>query len=139
MSLASGFQINDLERVMELRNFFLDQPERETTTNRKTLERVPRGGKYSWKSHERSMEMGYLATSVASMPAWISMMIETDELNLDKPESQRFRQQPQNSTVGLLKLSDDSKAAAQAALKNTNEGHLGRHGNLSSEARQGPQ
>ena len=109
---------------MELKNFFLHQLERETATNRKTLERVPQG-KNSWKPHERSMEMGYLAALVASMPGWISLMIETDELNLDRPESRQFRPQPQDSTVGLLKLLDDSKAAAEAALKNTNEGHLG--------------
>jgi len=110
---------------MELKTFFLQQLERETAANRKALERVPQG-KNSWKPHERSMELGYLAALVASMPAWISMMIQTDELNLDKPESQRFRPSPQDSTAGLLKLADDSKAAAEAALKSTNEGHLGK-------------
>ena len=94
---------------MELKNFLLQQLERESTANRKVLERVPQG-KNSWKPHERSMEMGYLAALVATMPAWISMMIESDELNLDKPESQRFRARPQNSTADLLKLADESKA-----------------------------
>jgi uncharacterized damage-inducible protein DinB len=110
---------------MELKTFFLQQLDRETAANRKTLERVPQG-KNSWKPHERSMELGYLAALVASMPAWISLMIQTDELNLDKPESQRFRPSPQDSTAGLLKLADDSKAAAESALKGTNEGHLGK-------------
>jgi hypothetical protein len=92
---------------LDLKAFFLQQLERETAANRKVLERVPQG-KNSWKPHERSMEMGYLAALVASMPGWISMMIETDELNLDKPESQRFRAKAQDSTAGLLKLADDS-------------------------------
>ncbi len=108
---------------MELKSFFLQQLNRESAANRRALERVPEG-KNSWKPHERSMEMGYLAALVASMPAWISMMIETDELNLDQPESQRFRARAQDSTADLLKLSNESKAAAELALRGTNDRHL---------------
>ncbi|HWZ55727.1 MAG TPA: DinB family protein [Verrucomicrobiae bacterium] len=108
---------------MELKDFFLKQVEREAAANRKVLERVPQG-KNSWKPHERSMEMGYLAALVAMMPGWLSLIIELDELNLDKPESQRFRAKPLDSTAALLKLADESKAQAEASLKNTNEGHL---------------
>jgi uncharacterized damage-inducible protein DinB len=108
---------------MELKDFFLKQVEREAAANRKVLERVPQG-KNSWKPHERSMEMGYLAALVASMPGWISLMIESDELNLDKPESQGLRAKAQDSSADLLKLADESKAQARAALTNTNDGHL---------------
>ena len=108
---------------MELKDFFLKQVEREAAANRKVLERVPQG-KNSWKPHERSMEMGYLAALVVMMPGWLSLIIELDELNLDKPESQRFRAKPLDSTAALLKLADESKAQAEASLKNTNEGHL---------------
>jgi uncharacterized damage-inducible protein DinB len=108
---------------MDLKSFFLQQLERETATNRRVLERVPRG-KNSWKPHERSMEMGYLAALVASMPAWILMMIESNELNLDKPESTRFRARAQESTPDLLKLADASKVQAEDALKNSTEDHL---------------
>ena len=110
---------------MELSSYFLQLLEREAAANRRVLERVPEG-RNSWKPHERSMEMGYLAALVASMPRWIAMMIETDELNLDKPEAQRFRTKGQDSTAELLKLSDESKAAAEIALRNTDEGHLAR-------------
>ena len=108
---------------MELRTFFLQQLERETAANRKVLERVPQG-KNSWKPHDRSMEMGYLAALVASMPRWISMIIESDELNLDKPESEHFRTRPQESTASLLKVADEGQAETVIALGNTNEGHL---------------
>jgi uncharacterized damage-inducible protein DinB len=108
---------------MELKSFFLQQLEREIQANRRVLERVPEG-RNSWKPHERSMEMGYLAALVASMPGWISMMIETDQLNLDMPESQRFRARAQDSTAGLLKLADESKVQTEIALRNTNESHL---------------
>jgi uncharacterized damage-inducible protein DinB len=108
---------------MNLKDFFLQQVGREAVANRKVLERVPEG-KNSWKPHERSMEMGYLAGLVAQMPGWISLMIETDELNLDKPASQRFRAKPRESTADLLKLADENKAQAEAALKGTNDSHL---------------
>jgi uncharacterized damage-inducible protein DinB len=121
----AGYSAETENLAMELKIFFLQQLERESATNRKVLERVPQG-KNSWKPHERSMEMGYLAALVASMPGWISMMIETDELNLDKPESQRFRAKAQGSTADLLKLADGSKGQAAAALGGTNEGQLGK-------------
>lgn len=108
---------------MELISFFVQQLERETAANRKVVERVPQG-KNSWKPHERSMEMGYLAALVASTPGWIATIIETEELNLDKPESQRFRAKAQDSAADLLRLADDSKAKAEAALSHTNEAHL---------------
>ena len=108
---------------MELTSFFLQQLERETAANRKTLERVPEG-KNSWKPHQRSMEMGYLAALVATMPRWILMMIESEELNLDKAESQRFRARAQNSTAELVKVADESKSDAEKALRGTNESHL---------------
>jgi uncharacterized damage-inducible protein DinB len=108
---------------MDLRSLFLQQLKREAAANRKVLDRVPQG-KNSWKPHERSMEMGYLAALVASMPAWISMMIESDQLDLDKPDSQRFRTRVQDSTASLLKLADESQAQAEQALANTNEDHL---------------
>jgi len=107
--------------AMELNSFFLDQLERETSANRKVLERVPEG-RNSWKPHERSMEVGYLAALVASMPAWISMMIETEELNLDNPESQGFRSKAQDSTANLLRLAEESKSKAKNALRNANGG-----------------
>src|SRR5579863_4232452 len=96
---------------MELTTFFLQQLERETSANRKVLERVPQG-KNSWKPHVRSMEMGYLAALVASMPRWVAMMIESEELNFDKLEAQHFCAKPQDSTAELLKLAEESKAQA---------------------------
>ncbi len=108
---------------MELKAFFIEQLERESEANRKVLERVPEG-KNSWKPHERSMEMGYLAAVVATMPRWISIMIETDELNLDRPESQRFRPKAQDSRADLLRLADESRAQAETALRDANEGNF---------------
>lgn len=105
---------------MDFKEYFSAQLAREAAGNRKVLERVPEG-RNGWKPHERSMEMGYLAALVASMPGWIALMLTTEELNLDRPESQRLRTQPQPSRAQLLQLADDSRAQAAAVLAATDE------------------
>lgn len=101
---------------MELREFFLSQLEREVAISRKVLDRVPEG-RNDWKPHERSMPMGYLAALVAQMPAWIAMMLTTEELNLDdKTSSGNFQAKASDSKEALLRLADDSTAKARAAL-----------------------
>src|SRR6202000_3063525 len=106
---------------MEMAKFFLNQLDREMTANRKVLEQVPEG-RNSWRPHERSMEMGYLAALVAQMPAWIAMILSTDELNLDdKKSSGQFQAKASESKEALLKLAEGSYAKAKSALESASE------------------
>src|SRR5260370_41524672 len=66
---------------MELKRYFLEQLEREGVASRKAIERVPEG-QNGWKPHEKSMELGYLASLVATRPGWVALMIDRDELDL---------------------------------------------------------
>jgi hypothetical protein len=66
---------------MELKQLFLEQLEQEAASPRKVIERLPEGHT-RWKPHEKSMELGYLAALVASMPGWLAFMIDREELNL---------------------------------------------------------
>src|ERR1700761_4768345 len=100
---------------MELKRFFLEQLEREAATSRKVLERVPEGLD-SWKPHERSMELGYLAALVASMPAWPAMMIERDVLDFADPSAPTLRATVVKTTAELLRLLDDSLEKSRKAL-----------------------
>ena len=59
---------------MKLTEFFLAQLEREADSTRHTLERVPEE-RNDWKPHAKSMELGYLAALVATMPAWIVSIV----------------------------------------------------------------
>ncbi|MHB1674993.1 MAG: hypothetical protein ACYCSP_12175 [Acidobacteriaceae bacterium] len=81
---------------MELKEILLAQLEREAAASRKVVEQVPEG-KNDWKPHEKSMPLGYLAALVATMPGWVSFMIERDELNLDDPSSEGFNRLRKNS------------------------------------------
>ncbi|AFL87856.1 hypothetical protein Terro_1549 [Terriglobus roseus DSM 18391] len=110
---------------MDAVGFFLAQLEREQALNRKVLQQVPEG-KNSWKPHEKSMELGYLAALIAQMPGWIAMMIATDGLDLDDKESgDKFQARASESSEALMKLTEDNYAKAKSALEGTTEEHLG--------------
>jgi uncharacterized damage-inducible protein DinB len=108
---------------MDLKSYLLAQLDREAAHTRKTVERVPEG-QNDFKPHERSMPLGYLTALVATMPGWIALMIDRDELNLDDPSSEGFRTKPVASKAELLAAHDAAVANARRALENTTNEHL---------------
>ncbi len=108
---------------MELKKYFLEQLEKEAVSSRKAIERVPEG-QNGWKPHEKSMELGYLAALVATMPGWLAMMIDLDELDLDSPSGQTFRTKAVDTRAELLRLLEEGLAKSRAALAQTTEEHL---------------
>ncbi len=107
---------------MELKKLFLEQLEAEAASSRKAIERMPEG-QNSWKPHERSMEFGYLASLVASMPGWVAMMIENDETDLNAGGAS-FRTRAVATRAELLAMLDEGLAKSRKALENTTEEHL---------------
>jgi uncharacterized damage-inducible protein DinB len=104
---------------MKMTELFLAQLEREVPVTRKAVERVPEG-RNDWKPHPKSMLFGYLAALVASMPSWIAMAIERNELDLGAGGSQ-----PAVATSReLLAVLDKSVASARSALSSTSDEHL---------------
>lgn len=108
---------------MELKSYLLAQLDREAAQTRKTIERVPEG-QNDFKPHERSMALGYLAALVGTMPGWIALMIDRDELNLDDPSSEGFRTKPVDTRAELLAQHDAAVAHARRALSSTSDEHL---------------
>lgn len=108
---------------MELKSYLLAQLDREAVQTRKTIERVPEG-QNDFKPHERSMALGYLAALVGTMPGWIALMIDRDELNLDDPSSEGFRTRPVATRAELLAQHDAAVANARRALSSTTDEHL---------------
>ena len=108
---------------MELTRYFLEQLDRQAEACRKTIERVPEG-KNAWKPHDRSMDLGYLAALVATMPGWISLMIDRDELDLDGPVGQTFRTQAVETRAELLALLDAGVGKSRRSLMEVTEEHL---------------
>lgn len=70
----------------------LAELDREAVGTRKTLERVPEGTN-AWKPHQKSIPLGSLATIVATIPAWLDMVVNMDELDINPPGGPKFRPQ----------------------------------------------
>ena len=108
---------------MKLTEFFRAQLDREVERSRKALEQVP-DGKYDWKPHEKSMIFGYLADMVATIPMWITMEINQDELDVAPAEGKGMKQERKETRDALLQALDKTAADARAALENTTDEHL---------------
>lgn len=108
---------------MKLTEFFRAELDREVERSRKALEQVP-DGKYDWKPHEKSMIFGYLVDMVATIPMWITMEINQDELDIAPAEGQGMKQERKETKDALLQALDKTAADARAALENTTDEHL---------------
>lgn len=108
---------------MKMTDLFAAQLDREAAISRRILARVPEG-RPDWKPHEKSMPLGYLASLVASMPSWIAMAIEMNELDLQPPGGGQERPpQPRNGAELLAALERDV-ASGKRALAATDDAHL---------------
>src|SRR4029077_6782363 len=108
------------ESAMKLTELFLAELDREAPRTRRTLEQVPLG-RDDWKPHPKSMPLGRLAGLVASMPSWVTLIIQQDELDLTPPGGGQF-QQP--STAQLTTALDQHVAKARESLLATNDEFL---------------
>ena len=106
---------------MTLTELFLDELDREAARSRRVLEAVP-SGRDDWKPHQKSMPLGRLAGLVASMPSWVTLVIERDELELNPPAGQGQYQQP--AMDQLVAVQEEHVAKARAALRGTTDEYL---------------
>ena len=108
---------------MKLTEFFREELDREVERSRKALEQVP-DGKYQWKPHDKSMIFGYLADMVATIPTWIEMEINRDELDIAPAEGQGTKKAQKETSADLVKALDEAAAEARTALEKTTDEHL---------------
>ena len=106
---------------MTLIEQFLSELDREAPRTRRTLERVPLG-QDDWAPHPKSMQLGRLAGLVASMPSWISLILDKDELDLTPPPGQGTYQQPATST--LVEVHDGHVERARVSLARVTDEYL---------------
>jgi uncharacterized damage-inducible protein DinB len=100
---------------------FVAELNREAPRTRHALEQVPTG-RDDWKPHAKSMPLARLAGLVASMPSWVSLIIEKEELNLTPAPGQGQFQQP--SIEKLVATHDQLVAQALESLSKTNDQFL---------------
>ena len=105
---------------MTVTESFSRELESEAITTRKMLERVPFDN-YNWKPHEKSMTLQKLASHVAELPSWISMTLNTNELD--------FAQNPYTlpeitSSEQLMKYFEKNLAEGRSELAKATEEQL---------------
>lgn len=108
---------------MKLTEFFLAEMEREIDRSRRALEHTP-AGKYDWKPHEKSMIFGYLANMVATIPTWITMEIQQDELDIAPAEGSKTEPKKMDTGAELVAALDKAAEDARSALEKTTDEHL---------------
>lgn len=106
--------------MSKLIQLMLAEMEQESITTRKMLERVPED-KFDWKPHEKSMSVRRLATHIAELPGWVTMTLETSELDFSKNP---YNPVPINSTAELLKYFEETYKSGYAALEKADEKQL---------------
>ena len=105
---------------MTLSQHFLAELEAEAPRTRRVLDNVPQGHD-DWKPHDKSMPLARLAGLVATMPSWVNLIVDQDELDLTPPGGGTFRPP---SVAELGAKHDEVVAAAKACLQKTNDDYL---------------
>ena len=108
---------------MKIADLLLAELEREAVGIRKTLERVPEG-KNDWKPHEKSMPLGNLATIVATIPSWLDMVVNMDELDINPPGGPKFKPPESKTRRDLLEQFEASLNKGREVLRNTSDDRL---------------
>jgi uncharacterized damage-inducible protein DinB len=112
-----------MEPGMKLTEFLLSEFNREVDRSRRALQEAP-AGKYDWKPHEKSMIFGYLANMVATMPSWVAMQIDQNELDVAPSGGGRMEQKKLENNEQLIEALDKAATGTRAAFKNTTDDHL---------------
>jgi|SRR5262245_54916943 len=108
---------------MNIAEFLLKELNREVERSRLALEQTPEG-KYDWKPHDKSMIFGYLANMVATIPMWITMQLNQDELDIAPSDGSKFEQKRLDSSAELVAALDKAAAGARTAFEQTTDAHL---------------
>jgi uncharacterized damage-inducible protein DinB len=108
---------------MNIKDYLLAELNREVDRSRRALEQLPEG-KSDWKPHEKSMAFGYLANMVATIPMWITMQINQDELDIAPKDGGKFQMPQLNTSAEYIEALEKSAAGAREAFAKASDEHL---------------
>jgi uncharacterized damage-inducible protein DinB len=108
---------------MNMKDYLLAELNHEVERSRRALEQVPEG-KYDWKPHDKSMAFGYLANMVATIPMWIMMQINQDELDIAPKDGGKFEMKRLDTSGEYIEALDQAASGARDALEKTSDEHL---------------
>ncbi len=105
---------------MQIIPVLIKEMEAEATTTRKMLALVP-AEKFGWKPHEKSMTLQQLATHLAEIPGWVSMTLNTSELDFNSGD---YKPTVLPDTAALLATFEKSFAEGKERLARATEEEL---------------
>ena len=98
----------------------LKEMEQEAQITHKMLERVP-DDKFNWQPHPKSMTIQRLATHIAELPGWVTMALNTNELDFAKSD---YKPVPIHNRKELLAYYEKTLKSGKESLKNAKEEQL---------------
>jgi uncharacterized damage-inducible protein DinB len=99
---------------------FLRELDLEAQITRKMLSRVPED-KYDWRPHPKSMTIRRLATHIAELPSWITMALNTSELDFSK---NAYKERQIQNNKELMEFFEKSLDNGRSRLSNATEDEL---------------
>src|SRR5207302_8642435 len=99
---------------------FLPEVDQEMAQTRKTLARVP-DDKFSYKPHEKSMDMGALALHIAMMTGWGADTLKNDNLDVAPVDGPAYQMPAAKNTADVLALFDQNVAALKPSLRDADD------------------
>lgn len=100
---------------MELQNLLIPELQYEVVLTEKFLNRIP-ADKMDWRPHPRSMSIKQLANHLAEIPAWVTGIMQGEEMDLTGYKSPDY-----NSVEDIVKLLKTNTTKAEQALRKPNE------------------
>jgi uncharacterized damage-inducible protein DinB len=108
---------------MSLAQHLLAQIEAEARSSRRVIERIT-ADMHAWKPHEKSMSALDLATHVANLVSWGSMILTSDELDFASEEAKSWKPPVAEDVPAVLALLDEHVAAVKGILEGMSDEDL---------------
>jgi uncharacterized damage-inducible protein DinB len=105
-----------MSRITEL----LQEMEQESQTTRKMLSRVP-DDRLDWQPHPKSMTVRRLATHIAELPTWVTMVLSTNGMDFAKYD---YKAKVVDNNRELMAFFEASLADGKEHLAGAEEGDL---------------
>jgi len=108
---------------MTIAQSMLGEFDQEMAGTRKTLERLPEQ-KWNWKPHDKSGTVGWLAGHIATMPGWITMTLQTEQLDYAPVGGPAYEPPKLENRQQILAEFDKGVTEARKAITDANDADM---------------
>lgn len=105
---------------MSIATLLLPEFEQEMSGVRRVLERIP-NDKLSWRAHEKSNTIGWLANHLADIPSWVEGTMRADEWDIHPVGSEGYKSPAHEDIGAILEMFDANVATAKPLIAATDD------------------